>query len=86
MASKSPLLLLLLLLLRANSPVVIHVADTCTAHVPTRLGLGDMSDRLMPTKVPGLTGVTQLAGGGYHTVALHGDGTVSSFGYDNYGQ
>ena len=40
----------------------------------------------MPTKVPGLTGVTQLAGGGYHTVALHGDGTVSSFGYDNYGQ
>ena len=84
MASKSPLLLLLLL--RANSPVVIHVADTCTAHVPTRLGLGDMSDRLMPTKVPGLTGVTQLAAGKDHSLALHDDSTVSSFGFGLYGQ
>jgi len=92
MASKSPLLLL-----HANSPVVIHIADTCTARVPTRLGLNDTAlwrtsnstywwRRNAPTKVLGLTGVTQLAAGGYHTLALHGDNTVSSFGKNNYGQ
>ena len=48
--------------------------------------MGDKNWRSAPTKVPGLTGVTQLAGGGYHTVALHGDGTVSAFGWNNYGQ
>ena len=81
-ASKSPLLLLL----RANSPVVVHVADTCTARVPTRLGLGDTSDRLTPAKVLGLTGVVQLTAGDDHTLALHGDGTVSAFGRNSYGQ
>ena len=73
-----------MLLLRANL-VVIHFADTCTARVPTRLGLGDTTQRTAPTKVPGLTNVTQLAAGS-HSLALHGDGTVSSFGANNNGQ
>ena len=75
-----------MLLLRAHSPIVIHVADTCTARMPTRLGLGDKTQRNAPTKVTGLTGVTQLAFGGYHTLALHDDGTASSFGFNKYGQ
>jgi len=80
-ASKSPLLLL-----RANAPVVIHVADTCTARVPTRLGLFDKGSRYVPTKVLGLTNVTQLTAGDGFSLALHGDGTVSAFGWNNYGQ
>ena len=39
-----------------------------------------------PVKVPGLTNVTQLAAGEYHSLALHGDGTVSAFGRNNGGQ
>ena len=40
----------------------------------------------MPTKVPGLTGVKQLTAGSYHSLALHGDGTVSAFGMNTKGQ
>jgi len=83
-----------LLLLRANSPIVINVADTCTARVPTRLGLVTITRRRRrgglfynaPTKVTGLTGVTQVAAGGDNSLALHGDGTVSSFGRNRYGE
>ncbi|MBS0560863.1 MAG: tandem-95 repeat protein [Proteobacteria bacterium] len=41
---------------------------------------------LAPTVVPGLTGVTALAGGDDYTLALKSDGTVWAWGYDNYGQ
>ena len=34
----------------------------------------------------GLSGVTAIAGGGYHTVALKSDGTVVAWGYNYYGQ
>ena len=40
----------------------------------------------MPTKVLELTSVMQLTAGRYHSLALHDDGTVSSFGRNNYGQ
>ena len=40
----------------------------------------------MPTKVLVLTGVKQLTAGGYHSLALHDDGTVSAFGRNSYGQ
>jgi len=30
--------------------------------------------------------VKQLTAGSYHSLALHDDGTVSSFGQNNYGQ
>ena len=52
----------------------------------SRLGLGDTTNRNTPVKVPGLTNVTQLAAGGAHSLALHSDGTVSSFGYNEVGQ
>ena len=42
--------------------------------------------RTTPTKVPGLTRVTQLTASGSYSLALHDDGTVSSFGQNNYGQ
>ena len=48
--------------------------------------MGDTTNRNTPVKVPGLTNVMQLAAGEYHSLALHGDGTVSSFGRNSYGQ
>ena len=47
--------------------------------------MGDTTNRNTPVKVPGLTNMTQLTAG-YHSLALHSDGTVSSFGYNNNGQ
>src|SRR5258706_16329486 len=38
------------------------------------------------TVPPGLTGVTALAGGGGHTVALKSDGTVVEWGDNTFGQ
>ena len=48
--------------------------------------MGDTTDRTTPTNVPGLTGVKQLTAGGEHSLALHDDGTVSSFGRNRNGQ
>jgi alpha-tubulin suppressor-like RCC1 family protein/lysophospholipase L1-like esterase len=39
-----------------------------------------------PTPVPGLTNVTAIAAGSYHTLALRFDGTVAAFGYNYFGQ
>ena len=52
----------------------------------SRLGLGHSADRTTPTKVPGLTNVTQLTAGGSYSLALHNDGAVSAFGWNYYGQ
>jgi alpha-tubulin suppressor-like RCC1 family protein len=40
----------------------------------------------VPGLVPGLTGVTAIAAGSDHTVALRADGTVWTFGFNGYGQ
>ena len=48
--------------------------------------MGDRTGRTTPTKVPGLTGVKQLTAGSFHSLALHDDGTVTSFGRNSYGQ
>ena len=40
----------------------------------------------LPEHVINLTGVIAIAGGGYHSLALKNDGTVWTWGYDNYGQ
>jgi YD repeat-containing protein len=36
--------------------------------------------------VSGLTGITAIAGGYFHTIALKNDGTVWAWGYNGYGQ
>ena len=48
--------------------------------------MGDKTKRTTPTKVPGLTGVTHLTAGGYYSLAIHDDGTVSAFGRNSNGQ
>lgn len=48
-----------------------------------QLGLGDDVDHRIPTKVPGLSGVKQIAVGGF-ACALLGDGSVRCWGdYDS---
>lgn len=42
--------------------------------------------RLTPAPVPGLTGVTEIAVGANHTLALRSDGTVWAWGYNFYRQ
>ena len=39
-----------------------------------------------PVQVSGLTNVTAIAGGRHHTIALKSDGTVWTWGYNDYGQ
>jgi uncharacterized repeat protein (TIGR01451 family) len=41
---------------------------------------------LTPAQVTGLSDAVQLAGGGYHTLALKADGTVWAWGRNGYGQ
>ena len=40
----------------------------------------------MPTQVAGLTGITAIAAGTYHSLALKNDGTVWGWGYNGHGQ
>ncbi len=52
-----------------------------------QLGLGDQSNRTVPTQVPGVDGtkVTALACGFYHSLAVV-NGEVFAWGYNRYGQ
>lgn len=55
------------------------------------IGLGGAAgagtDVLKPTKVPGVTDCAQISGGAYHTCVVHsGDGSVSCWGGNGYGQ
>ncbi|MCC6473301.1 MAG: Ig-like domain repeat protein, partial [Burkholderiales bacterium] len=49
------------------------------------LGDGTDAQRNTPVQVFGLGGVSQIAAGSYHTLALKNDGTVWAWGYNNYG-
>jgi uncharacterized repeat protein (TIGR01451 family) len=52
-----------------------------------QLGLGDdFSQHLSPVQVPGLTGVTAIAAGGYHTLVLKSDGNVWAWGQNSRGE
>ncbi len=51
-----------------------------------QLALGDTTDRLGPTPVPGLSGVSALALGSSHGCALFNDGSVQCWGKNNQGQ
>ncbi|THF81683.1 RCC1 domain-containing protein [Cohnella fermenti] len=48
-----------------------------------QLGLGDTTSRYIPTLIPGLSGVKQLAVGYYFVLALLEDGTVKGWGYNS---
>jgi len=51
-----------------------------------QLGNGSLTDALTPVQVDGLTNVVAIAAGGFHSLALKGDGTVWAWGYGGYGQ
>ncbi|MFC0038325.1 RCC1 domain-containing protein [Actinomadura rayongensis] len=51
-----------------------------------QLGTGDTTASCSPHTVPGLSGVTQVAAGDYHSVALTSDGTVKAWGWNGSGQ
>ncbi len=53
-----------------------------------QLGIGSTTDQLAPIQVPigSLSNVAAVAAGFNHSLALLHDGTVRSWGYDNYGQ
>ena len=54
-----------------------------------QLGVGTSgygTDTNVPAQVPGLSGVTAIDGGYYHSLALKGDGTVWAWGYNYNGQ
>ncbi|MFN7003900.1 MAG: RCC1 domain-containing protein [Roseinatronobacter sp.] len=45
-----------------------------------QLGDGTFTDRLTPTKVPGLQNVLQIAAGSWHTCAIRANNRVSCWG------
>jgi hypothetical protein len=46
----------------------------------------ERTERLTPVQVSGMTGVAAVAAGSRHSLALRSDGTVWSWGYNDYGQ
>lgn len=51
-----------------------------------QLGDGTTSANLVPTQVPGLSGIIDVHGGREHVVALSQDGTVHTWGSNQHGQ
>jgi alpha-tubulin suppressor-like RCC1 family protein len=51
-----------------------------------QIGDGTRQRKLDPVTVPGLTGVTQIAGSGEHMIALLANGTVKTWGANLFGQ
>ena len=45
-----------------------------------------MTQRTTPVQVSSLSGVTAIAEGHYHTLAMKSDGTVWAWGWNDYGQ
>ena len=52
-----------------------------------QLGLGNTTTpQTSPQQITGITTATAMAGGGLHTIIRLSDGTVRTFGYNDYGQ
>src|SRR5262249_35526155 len=52
-----------------------------------QLGLGNNTDSVTPLQVPGLSGVSSLSGGGYHSLALaRADGSIWAWGDNGDGE
>src|SRR6266446_1181073 len=51
-----------------------------------QLGNGTFTNSNTPAQVSGLSGVTAIAGGAEHSLALKSDGTVWAWGYNALGQ
>ena len=51
-----------------------------------QLGDGTTTNRTTPVQVSGLSGVSAVGGGAYHSVALKSEGTVWAWGNNSYGQ
>ena len=49
-------------------------------------GSANKTVQLTPEQVPGLSGITQVATDGFHTLALRSDGTVWSWGTNDHGE
>ena len=49
-------------------------------------GSANKTVHLTPEQVPGLSGITQVATDGFHTLALRSDGTVWSWGTNDHGE
>ena len=49
-------------------------------------GSANKTVHLTPVQVPGLSGITQVATDGFHTLALRSDGTVWSWGTNDHGE
>jgi alpha-tubulin suppressor-like RCC1 family protein len=59
----------------------------CGNNVFGQLGVHatDTADRFIPTQVLNISGITQIAGGGFHSLFLRSDGAVFACGYNYYG-
>jgi hypothetical protein len=51
-----------------------------------QLGNGTTTNRTEPTEVKNLTGVSAIAAGFYHSLALRANGTVMAWGEDGWGE
>jgi len=51
-----------------------------------QLGQGNLKDSLLPLQVRGLSGVSMLALGGHHALAMRSDGSLWGWGSNHYGQ
>jgi alpha-tubulin suppressor-like RCC1 family protein len=51
-----------------------------------QLGHGNMDSNLVPKRVEGLTNVTDIAAGSFHSLAVGGGGAVYTWGHNDYGQ
>jgi alpha-tubulin suppressor-like RCC1 family protein len=80
----------------ATSTLVISIASSAQASPSVakawglnndgQLGNGSTESSAVPVEVSGLQGVTAIAGGSHHSLALLADGTVMAWGENFYGQ